>query len=327
MIMTGGAALADWDFDRNDEGGDILVYPATRPPGAGERGRITLVLVALLGALAIVGLVVWLVVREPTPSPRPDAPPGPTPPTAPQVSGAPSRPPRSREGEVQVSSSAPGSLVFVDGRRIGSAPQTVGLEAGAHHIRVEKEGFQPFEREVQIVPGRTLALEARLERVSPSLSVRADVLGAQVFLDRKFLGQAPVTVTDVEPGRHRINVSADGYEMYAEDVEIGAGMNELAVSFKEVRLDESLAVKHKHGLGSCGGRLGATPEGLRYETDNEKDAFSVSFSDLGPLEVDYLDKNLRVKTRGGRTYNFTAESADDLLVFQKAVEAARERLQ
>jgi len=33
-----------------------------------------------------------------------------------------------------------------------------------------------------------------------------------------------------------------------------------------------------------------------------------------------------VKQRGGRTYNFTADEADVLLSFQKAVENARDRL-
>ena len=304
-----------------------MEYPATRPPGAGERGRMALVLVALVVAVTVVGLAGWLVMREAPAPPRPEATPRPSPTRAPEARTAPSKPPRARAGEVEVSSSASGSVVFVDGRRIGPAPQTIGLEAGAHSVRVEKEGFQLFEREVQVVPGRTLQLEARLERLPPSLTVRADVAGAQVFLDRKFLGEAPVSVRDIEPGRHRINVSANGYEMYAEDVEIAAGVNDVAVSFKEVRLDESLAVKHKHGIGSCNGRLAATPEGLRYETDHDKDGFGAPFSDLEPLEVDYLGKNLRVKLRGGRKYNFTAENADDLLVFQKAVEAAREPLQ
>ena len=47
---------------------------------------------------------------------------------------------------------------------------------------------------------------------------------------------------------------------------------------------------------------------------------------LETLEVDYLKRNLRVKLRSGRTYNFTAESADALLTFQKNVEDARKRL-
>jgi hypothetical protein len=217
--------------------------------------------------------------------------------------------------------------VLVDGRRIGPAPQTIDLEAGAHNVRVEKEGFQTFEREVQVTPGRTLRLEARLEVVAPRLRVVADVAGAQVFLDRKFVGEAPVTVRGVVPGRHRLNVSAEGYEMHAEDLEIASGTREVVVNFKEVRLDEVIAVKHKHGMGSCRGRLVATIEGLRYETDHKKDGFTAAFPTLEPLEVDYLDKNLRVKVRGGRKYNFTAEEADDLLVFQQAVEAARARLQ
>ena len=304
-----------------------LEHPATRPPGDGERGRIALVLVALVVAVAVVGLAAWLVLREAPAPPRPEATPKPAPTRAPEARTAPSKPAPSRSGRVEISSSAPGSFVFVDGRRIGPAPQTIELEAGAHSVRVETEGFQLFEREVQIVPGQTLELEARLERVLPSLHVRADVAGAQVFLDRKFLGEAPVSVRDIEPGRHRINVSAKGYEGYAEDIEITAGAREVVVSFKEVRLDESLAVKHKHGMGSCSGQLAATPEGLRYETQHDKDEFTAPFSTLEPLEVDYLKKNLRVKLRGGRKYNFTAESADDLLVFQKAVEAARERLQ
>jgi hypothetical protein len=121
-------------------------------------------------------------------------------------------------------------------------------------------------------------------------------------------------------------VSAEGYDGYAEDIQVGAGVNEIAVRFKDVRLDESLAVKHKHGMGSCEGRLVATVDGIRYDTDHDKDAFTVPFTTLEPLDVDYLKKNLRVKIRGGRKYNFTAASADDLLVFQRAVEAARGRL-
>ena len=306
-----------------------MEHPATPAPGEGERGRIALIVVVLVAVVVIVGLGAWLALREPPAPPRAAATPKPTPTSAPEAKAAPSKAPRPRprSGEVVVSSSPPGSLVFVDGERLGPAPQTVQLQAGAHSVRVEKEGFRLFEQQVQIIPGRTLQLEARLELGPPSLHVRADVDGAQVFLDRKFLGAAPVSVQDVEPGRHRVNVSADGYEMYAEDIEISAGMNELDVSFKEVRLDESLAVKHKHGMGSCNGRLEATTAGLRYETDHKKDAFSAPFSQLEPLEVDYLEKNLRVKARGGRKYNFTAENADDLLVFQKAVEAARERLQ
>ncbi|MCG6920296.1 MAG: PEGA domain-containing protein [Acidobacteria bacterium] len=289
------------------------------------RSRVGLVIVAVT-ALVVVGAASWYFTRE---APKPPTSPARPAPRAPSPTPRPAAPAPVSTGNIEVSASAPGSAVFVDGRRIGAAPQLVELTAGVHRVRVEKEGFRAFEKEVRIVPGRTLELEAQLEREveGPRLRVETDVPGAQVFLDREFQGEAPVTVRDVALGEHRLNVSVEGYEMHAETIDVVPGTNEFIVRFKEVRLDEAIAVKHKHGVGSCQGRLVATIEGLRYETDHEKDRFSAPFSALEPLEVDYLKKNLRVQIRGGRKYNFTADDPDDLLTFQQKVEAARDRLQ
>jgi hypothetical protein len=159
------------------------------------------------------------------------------------------------------------------------------------------------------------------------IHIDADVPGASVFFDHRYLGRAPVEVRDVAPGPHRLNVSAEGRDMYAETLEITPGPREVMVRFKQVRLDEALDVVHRHGIGSCQGRLSATPAGLRYETDHREDAFARPFGELEPLEVDYLKNNLRVKVKGGKTYNFTTRdgNADGLLRFQQKVEAARKR--
>jgi hypothetical protein len=216
--------------------------------------------------------------------------------------------------------------VAIDGDVLGSAPQKKDLGPGSHRVRVTKEGFEPWEREVHVVPGRTARVTARLDAVAGRLRVDADVPGANVFLDRRFLGTTPVETRDFTPGTHRLNVSAEGYEMWADTVELGAGSRDVMVRFKEVRLDERVAVVHKHGVGSCRGTLAATTAGLRYDASEPGDGFSAPFASLEPLQVDYLKKSLRVKLRGGKTYNFTGDSADALLTFQKAVEAARKRL-
>ena len=85
---------------------------------------------------------------------------------------------------------------------------------------------------------------------------------------------------------------------------------------------------HKHGVGSCEGRLVATAEGLRYETVNKKDAFVIPFVGLETFEIDYLKKELKVKQRGGKTWNFTdkSENADKLFVFHRDVTKAREKI-
>jgi hypothetical protein len=168
--------------------------------------------------------------------------------------------------------------------------------------------------------------EPRPEAAAPTLRVDADVPGANVFLDRKFLGTTPVETREFAPGSHRLNVSAEGYEMYGETVELSSSPQPVMVRFKEVRLQERVDVVHKHGVGSCRGRLFATTAGLRFEAGKAGDSFQAPFPSLEPLQLDYLNRSLRVKQKGGKTWNFTAESADALLVFQKAVEKARERL-
>jgi hypothetical protein len=161
-----------------------------------------------------------------------------------------------------------------------------------------------------------------------TLRIDSDVAGAQVFIDRQFVGAAPVTTTEVKPGTHQINVSATGYDQYAQSVELTPGSRDVMVRFKEVRLDAKADVVHKHGVGSCRGTLVATPQGLRYDTTNKGDAFTVPLTNLEVFQVDYLEKNLKVKIKGGKQYNFTDPmgNADSLFVFQRDVDKARQRL-
>jgi hypothetical protein len=160
------------------------------------------------------------------------------------------------------------------------------------------------------------------------LQIDVDVPDAQVFVDRVFLGKAPLTTSDVKPGSHRLNVSATGYEGVAQNLEVKPGMQQVSVKLREVRLDAGIDVVHKHRMGSCKGRLIATPQGMRYETTDKDDAFRAGLLDLDGFEVDYLKKNLRIKLKTGKSYDFTDPdgNADRLFVFHRDVDKARERL-
>jgi hypothetical protein len=160
------------------------------------------------------------------------------------------------------------------------------------------------------------------------LHIESDVPGAMVFIDRKFVGNTPVTAKDLTPGRHQINATAEGFDGYAEPLEVAAGPADVLIRFKEIRLKEAVDVVHKHAMGSCEGRLLADPQGIRYETSNKDDGFSLKFGEIETFEVDYLKKNLRIKKRGGKQYNFTtkAENADPLFVFHRNVDKVRQQV-
>ena len=151
---------------------------------------------------------------------------------------------------------------------------------------------------------------------------------AQVFIDRQFVGTTPLTAENVKPGTHQVNVTAEGFDGIAQTIDVEPGPRDLTFRFREVRLDATLAVVHKHRMGSCQGRLVATADGIRYETADKDDAFTASLNDLEAFQVDYQDKNLRIKLRKGKQFNFTDPdgNADRLFVFHRDVEKARQRL-
>lgn len=296
----------------------ILTEPEQGQPRAYGRRRLA-VLVVAIAVLAGVAGIWWATRRVPPESVR----------KAGRAAGPRQRQapvPGAATGTIEIDSQPAGALVTVDGRDLGQAPQSIELRGGSHEVRVRKEGFEPFARDVHVVPGRTLEVSAQLTHEAPRLRVDADVPGATVFLDHKPFGKTPLEARPVTPGSHRVNVTAEGYEMYSQTIEVMTGTYEVAVRFKEVRLDAAVDVVHRHGVGSCRGRLLASVEGLRYEASDAKDGFRAPFSALEPLRMDYVGKNLRVKLKGGRTYNFTGDSADALLSFEQTVAAARKRL-
>jgi hypothetical protein len=160
------------------------------------------------------------------------------------------------------------------------------------------------------------------------LHIDSDMPGAMVFLDRKYLGNAPITAKDVPPGTHQLNLTAEGYDGYSEPIDVAVGPADVMIRFKEVRLKETAEVVHKHAMGSCEGRLFADPQGVRYETTNKSDAFTMRFADIEAFEIDYLQKNLKIKRRGGKSYNFTtkATNADPLFVFHRNVDKVRQQI-
>ncbi|MDO8681024.1 MAG: PEGA domain-containing protein [Acidobacteriota bacterium] len=161
-----------------------------------------------------------------------------------------------------------------------------------------------------------------------TLTLESDVPGAAVFIDRQFVGNTPLTLDKLEPGTRRLQLTATGFDSVQKSIELAAGPNAITVRIKEVSLSAKVPVVHKHAMGSCEGTLVATIDGLKYDTSNKNDAFTLPYGQAEQFAVDYLQKNLRVKQKGGKTWNFTDknDNADALFVFHREVEAARKKL-
>ena len=232
-----------------------------------------------------------------------------------------------------------GVLVILSSRRTSVEPPAPGAAPAA---RPRTAASSPAEtRAAEATPPRAARRspsaeasaepEAAAAEAAPELGtlrIETDVPGAQVFLDRQFIGTAPLTAENVKPGTHQLNLTAEGFDGIAQTVDVEPGPRDLSFRFREVRLDTALAVVHTHRMGSCQGRLVATVDGIRYETADKDDGFSAALADLESFQVDYQEKNLRIKLRKGRQFNFTDPdgNADRLFVFHRDVDKARQRL-
>jgi PEGA domain len=232
------------------------------------------------------------------------------------------------------------ALFFVARSSTGPGPEPPAASAPAPEPaptpKAEPKAAPPAEPESAPAKKAPVAKKAApppaSETAAPTLAtlvLESDVPGASVFVNREYVGTTPLRLDKLEPGAKQLKLTADGYEGIERAVELSAGDNPVTVRFREVRLNKRMAVNHKHGMGGCEGTLVATVDGLAYETTNKDDAFKLPYAQLETFLVDYLEKNLRVKQKSGKTWNFTdkaAANADALFVFHRDVEAARKKL-
>ena len=211
-----------------------------------------------------------------------------------------------------------------------AAPAPVEEPAPAVTARVKPPIETPKARAEKAAPTVPVPAPAPVRPAAgPLLRVTTDVAGADVFVDRTFVGKTPLETRDVTAGSHQINVSAEGHDGMSQHVEVSADApTEVTFSLKATVLDAGVPVVHKHRLGSCEGRLSATQAGLRYAPTSGDDGFQAPLAAIETLAADYRQKELRLRLKGGKSYTFTtkAVNADPLVVFHRDVEKARKKL-
>ncbi len=105
-----------------------------------------------------------------------------------------------------------GALVYLDDQFIGRSPLAARAPPGPYRLRVEMEGFQTVERELQL---RADAENAHFVELSPrrdgaGLRVASDPPGASVYLNHQLLGETPLFRDDLPAGAHRLRIESEG---------------------------------------------------------------------------------------------------------------------
>lgn len=65
---------------------------------------------------------------------------------------------------VKISSDPEGADVFLDGSFVSSTPGVLRLKAGTYKVAVKMSGYADWEREIKILPGAEVNLNAKLSK-------------------------------------------------------------------------------------------------------------------------------------------------------------------
>jgi tetratricopeptide (TPR) repeat protein len=136
-------------------------------------------------------------------------------------------------GGLRIDTGEDGVAIFLNGekyRRVTRRGRAlIYLFPKTYSVRVEKEGFRPSgEQSVEVRKGERVALDFRLEPLptTATLRIRNGVPGAQVLLDGNGIGvigsDGKLSVSNVEPGRHKIVLRKEKFKPRETDREFTA---------------------------------------------------------------------------------------------------------
>jgi hypothetical protein len=143
-------------------------------------------------------------------------------------------------GSIDITSNLPGALVYLDGIYKGSIQSgmifnVIAVSSGTHTMLLHLPGYTDVTRTVQVNTGQIADLNAVFTpstsvqqspaTASPatgSILVTSSPSGGQVSVDNQFRGVAPVTIYNVAPGTHIINMQLTGYSNWSTSVDVSA---------------------------------------------------------------------------------------------------------
>lgn len=142
-----------------------------------------------------------------------------------------------------------GARVYLNGKYAGETPfRLEHVAQRTYRVRVELDGYVPYETNVRIREPRIYRVEASLVRDEAFLRIDAQV-AAEVLVDGEFVGYTPVEIA-LRSGKHTLKLEAEGYHPETKRIVLQPGQElDLSCSLKRKRpLFEGLEREQALGL-------------------------------------------------------------------------------
>ncbi len=171
--------------------------------------------------------------------------------------------------------SVEGGLVFKFGPRYLMRP-------GTYRVRATLDEYEPLDAEIEVSEQRAQTIQLAMARLPDRLFVATgDLAGAEVLVDGETAGHTPLEDHPLRPGRYRLQVTAERYVSYAEDLDVEGGGSEIRRQIELVPDWAPVTISSEPPGGTVfvdGNEVGQTPLELelrsgRHDVEVRRDGF------------------------------------------------------
>ena len=143
-------------------------------------------------------------------------------------------------GTLELDSNPAGALVALGDRLVGPTPRRERVAGGVKvRVKLELKGYQPYEDDLVVDPGKTLVFRPKLTPAPAILHVETTPPGATVALAGQPQGLSPLSVSLAAARGVELALTRAGYEPVKLKVDLAAG--------EEVRVTRELRELQKFG--------------------------------------------------------------------------------
>jgi len=126
-------------------------------------------------------------------------------------------------------------------------PVAKEVAPGKYRIRIEADGYFPYDESVEVFEGQYRAVEVTLKAKPAKLTLAGIESGARVLVDGRFVGRTPrKEPLEIPAGPHRVTILARGHHAISREISVGRGEQ------KEVKAELRTTWQRKASWGVLG---------------------------------------------------------------------------